>query len=173
MLQTALIVFFPFLMIYSAFSDLVSMTISNKVSIALIVGFCVFAFLVGMDWQTFGWHWAMFALVLTVTFTLFSLGAIGGGDAKLAASTALWLGWEHTLPYFIVASLLGAVLTLVLIKIRNSLMPARVANVGWVARLYRADSGIPYGIALGAAAVIVYPDTAWMAEVYELAAAAY
>ena len=87
MLQTALLIFFPFLMIYSAFSDLVSMTISNKVSLALMVGFIGFAYWTGMDIQTFGWHWAMFAIVLFASFGLFAVGAIGGGDAKLAAAT--------------------------------------------------------------------------------------
>lgn len=169
MLETALIVFFPFLMIYSAFSDLVSMTISNKVSLALMVGFVAFAYWIGMDIHTFGWHWAMFAIVLAASFGLFAIGAIGGGDAKLAASTALWLGWEHTMSYFLIASILGAVLTIVLVRLRGNVIPDRFEKVEWIARLYRADSGIPYGIALGAAAVVVYPETPWMEQAYQLA----
>lgn len=169
MLQTALLLFFPFLMIYSAFSDLVSMTISNKVSLALMAGFIVVAYWVGMDLATFGWHWAMFGLVLVVSFGLFAAGAIGGGDAKLAASTALWLGWEHTLSYFLLASLIGALLTLVMLRLRGTVIPERVERVDWIARLYRADKGIPYGIALGIAAVLVYPETGWMAYASQLA----
>ncbi len=170
MLQTALLIFFPFLMIYSAFSDLVSMTISNKVSLILMAGFVVASYWVGMDLATFGWHWAMFALVLVVSFALFAIGAIGGGDAKLAASTALWLGWEHTLSYFLVASMIGALLTLIVLRIRGSVIPERMEKVDWIARLYRADKGIPYGIALGIAAVLVYPQTVWMKHAYQLAA---
>ncbi|MGB7288083.1 MAG: prepilin peptidase [Salaquimonas sp.] len=169
MLQTALLIFFPFLMIFSAFSDLVSMTISNKVSLALMVGFVGFAYWIGMDLQDFAWHWAMFAVVLFASFGLFAIGAIGGGDAKLAASTALWLGWEHTLSYFIIASIIGAFLTLLMIRLRGNIIPERIEKVEWIARLYRADTGIPYGIALGAAAVVVYPDTQWMEQVYRLA----
>lgn len=170
MLQTALLLFFPFLMIYSAFSDLVSMTISNKVSMILMAGFVVVSYWVGMDLATFGWHWAMFGLVLAVCFALFAIGAIGGGDAKLAASTALWLGWEHTLSYFILASLIGALLTLVMLRLRGTMMPERLGKIDWIARLYRADKGIPYGIALGISAVMVYPDTGWMQHAYQLAA---
>lgn len=169
MLQTALLIFFPFLMIYSAFSDLVSMTISNKVSLALMVGFTGFAFWIGMDLTDFAWHWAMFGVVLVASLGLFAIGAIGGGDAKLAASTALWLGWEHTLSYFLIASIIGAFLTLLLVRLRGSMIPKRIENVDWIARLYRADTGIPYGIALGAAAVMVYPETEWMQQVYQLA----
>lgn len=169
MLETALIVFFPFLMLYSAFSDLVSMKISNKVALALMVGFVFVAVWMGMDLNTFAWHWAMFAIVLGVSFALFAFGAIGGGDAKLAAATALWLGWEHTLSYFLIASLIGALLTILLLRIRGELIPARVEKVEWIARLYRADTGIPYGIALGVAALMVYPDTHWMSAVLESA----
>lgn len=169
MLQTALLVFFPFLMIYSAFSDLVSMTISNWVSLALMVGFVVFAYWISMDLHTFAWHWAMFGIVLLVSFGLFAIGTIGGGDAKLAASTALWLGWDHTLSYFLLASIIGALLTMIIIKLRGNIIPKRVEKIEWIARLYRADSGIPYGIALGAAALAIYPETLWMDQVIEIA----
>lgn len=168
--EMALVLFFPFLMIYSGFSDLVSMTISNKVSLALMGGFCAAAWWTGMSLEDFGWHWAIFALVLVVCFGLFALGTMGGGDAKLAAATALWLGWEHTLAYLLIASLIGAALTLMLLRIRGLTIPERVERIDWVARLYRADTGIPYGIALGAAAVIVYPSTQWMQQALEMAA---
>jgi prepilin peptidase CpaA len=31
-----------------------------------------------------------------------------------------------------------------------------------VERLHRLDTGVPYGIALAVAALIIYPDTPWM-----------
>jgi hypothetical protein len=34
-------------------------------------------------------------------FGLFSMGWVGGGDAKLAAVLALWIGAEHTLAYLV------------------------------------------------------------------------
>ncbi|WP_075995397.1 A24 family peptidase [Salaquimonas pukyongi] len=169
MLQAALVSFFPFLMIYSAFSDLVSMTIPNKVSLALIAGFVLFAWWTGMDLETFVWHWALFAAVLVASIALFAFGHIGGGDAKLAAATVLWLGWDHALSYLFIASLIGAALTLVMMRLRGNIIPGSVEKVEWIARLYRADSGIPYGIALGAAAIVIYPQTRWMEPVFNLA----
>jgi prepilin peptidase CpaA len=35
----------------------------------------------------------------------------------------------------------------------------------WVQRLHQKDGGVPYGIALAAAALVVYPDTIWMKAV--------
>ena len=165
MLEYGLLLFFPFLMIYAAASDLFSMTISNKVSLLLISGFMVFAFLMGFGLNAILWHWAAFGLILGCGFVLFSLGVMGGGDVKLAASTALWFGWEHLMEYLVLTSILGAVLTLLFVMGRAQFIPKFVAEIGWVARLYRSNQ-VPNGIALGAAALMVYPDTPWMQHLF-------
>ncbi|MCF6321128.1 MAG: prepilin peptidase [Rhizobiaceae bacterium] len=165
MLELALIFFFPFFVAYGAASDLFSMTIPNRITLALMVGFMVMALWINMDWETIAWHWAMFAIVLSITFTLFALGFIGGGDAKLAAGIALWMGWEHSLMYFLLAAFLGGILTIIIIKIRNVPMPDWVMRQQWAANIYRAER-IPYGISMGAAAIMVYAQTIWMQYVF-------
>jgi prepilin peptidase CpaA len=107
-------------------------------------------------------HRAAGAIVLAVAFGFFARGWIGGGDAKLAAATALWFGFDHLLEYLLYASLFGGALTLLLLQFRALPLPAMLATQEWVQRLHRKDGGVPYGIALAAAALIVYPDTAWM-----------
>ena len=92
----------------------------------------------------------------------FSQGWIGGGDAKLAAATALWFGFDYLLDYLIYASLFGGALTLAIIQFRKIPLPAMLARQGWILRLHETDAGIPYGIALAAAALAVYPKTGWM-----------
>jgi len=167
MLEQCLALFFPSLMIYAAASDLVSMTISNKVSLLLMGGFMVFAISIGMSWESIAWHWAMFAIVLLVGFILFAIGAIGGGDAKLAASTALW--FDHVLDYIFVSSMLGAMLTILIVCFRARTLPMFLERIDWVNRIYKPETGIPYGIALGAGAVLVYPGTLWMQRVFQSA----
>jgi prepilin peptidase CpaA len=66
------------------------------------------------------------------------------------------------LPYLILASLLGGALSVGLIWFRMTPMPAWLARQAWVERLHGKDAGVPYGVALAAAALAVYPDTAWM-----------
>ena len=110
MLEPALILFFPALMAYAAASDLLSMTISNKISLALMAGFMVFALWMGLGTMTIAWHWAMFAVVLVAGFTLFAFGVIGGGDAKLAAAIGAALGFPGVLPALFFAALAGGVL---------------------------------------------------------------
>jgi prepilin peptidase CpaA len=37
-----------------------------------------------------------------------------------------------------------------------------LADQEWALRLHRPNGGVPYGIALAAAALLIYPDTPWM-----------
>jgi prepilin peptidase CpaA len=162
LIQATELLLFPALMAFAASSDLLTMTISNRVSLLLAAGFAVLAVVTGMSLTEIGWHVAAGAAVLVITFVFFARGWIGGGDAKLAAATALWFGFPHLLDYLIYASLLGGALTLLLLQWRNWPLPAFLARQSWAQRLHDRNSGIPYGIALAAAALAIYPHTIWM-----------
>ena len=153
---------FPALMAFAATSDLFTMTISNRVSLALTAGFFVLAWGSGMGVAAAGAHVGAGLLMLVLCFVCFARGWIGGGDAKLAASTALWLGFDQLLAFLLCASVLGGLLTLLVLRFRISPLPRVLAGEEWVLRLHRMDAGVPYGIALASAALLVYPDTVWM-----------
>ena len=162
MVDAVRLLLFPALMAFAASSDLFTMTISNRVSLALTAGFFALALVTGMSGGDILSHTGAGLAVLTITFCFFAFGWIGGGDAKLAAATALWLGFDHLLDYAIYASIFGGVLTLLIIKFRVLPLPQLLARQGWLLRLHESNGGVPYGIALAAAALIVYPHTAWM-----------
>ena len=160
--DTIRLLLFPALMAFAASSDLFTMTISNRLSLALTVGFFLLTLIVGMSFAAIGMHLAAGALVLVIAFGFFSQGWIGGGDAKLAAATALWFGFDYLLDYLTYASLFGGALTLLLIQFRKLPLPGPLARQPWILRLHETGGGIPYGIALAAAALAVYPKTGWM-----------
>ena len=159
------LIMFPALMAFAASSDLFTMTISNRLSLALAGGFVLLAVVTGMSLPAIGMHLLAGFAVLAVAFGFFSQGWIGGGDAKLVAATALWFGFDHLLDYMIYASIFGGILTLVLIQFRRVPLPAFMERQQWIMRLHDASGGVPYGIALAAAALMVYPKTGWMAGV--------
>jgi prepilin peptidase CpaA len=161
----AKLILFPALMAFAASSDLLTMTISNRVSLVLVAGFFVLAGMSGMGSLEIASHVAAGCAVLLVAFGFFARGWIGGGDAKLAAATALWLGFGHLLDYLLYASLFGGVLTLFVLQLRFLALAARHVRQQWLERLYRKDGGVPYGIALAAAALVIYPHTQWMASI--------
>ncbi len=154
---------FPAMMAFAASSDLLTMTISNRVSLILVGGFVALAAIGGVSAADVLAHLAAGCVVLVAAFGLFARGVIGGGDAKLAAASALWLGFDHLLPYLVYASLLGGVLSVALVWFRMAPLPAWLARHEWAQRLHGKDAGVPYGIALAAAALAVYPDTPWIA----------
>lgn len=154
-----LTVLFPFLMAYAGASDLLTMLIPNRISLALILGFAVLAASGVMSWSDLGLHLGAGVVVLAVAFTLFAFGIVGGGDAKLAASTALWLGFDGLADYLLAASMLGGALTLAILAARSQPLPGRVARLPFALHLHDSKTGIPYGIALAAAALIVLPET--------------
>ena len=161
-LDIARLLLFPALMAFAAASDLLTMTISNRVSLALAAGFLVLALLGGMGFHDLLSHLGAGIGVLTVAFACFAMGWIGGGDAKLAAATALWFGFGHLMNYLIYASLFGGVLTLLLIQFRQWPLPYALCGQTWLLRLHAKDSGIPYGIALAIGALMIYPQTEWI-----------
>ena len=159
MTEVLILLLFPALMAYAASSDLVSMTISNKVSLILVAGFFAVALALAMPFSAMAVHLGSGALVLVITFGMFAAGWIGGGDAKLAAATALWLGWDSLMEYGIAASIFGGVLTLGLLQFRAMPLPRFAAGVGWLEHLHHPKTGIPYGIALAAAGLAIYPSS--------------
>lgn len=163
MLEALVFVVFPFCMAFAIVSDMVSMTIANRVSLILVATFALAAPLTGMGWADYGWHFAAAALVLCVTFGLFALGAMGGGDAKLLAATALWMGFSPPLlQYLVQAAVLGGLLTLAIVFYRRS--PLALFTGGNVLLRHFADdkAGVPYGVALGIAGLMTYPATPLM-----------
>src|SRR5205085_10828431 len=106
---------FPAIMAFAATSDLLTMTISNRISLLLAGGFFVLAIIIGMRGTEILMHISAGAVILIASFICFANGWIGGRDAKLAAATALWFGLSHPLDSLMIASLFGGALTLLLI----------------------------------------------------------
>jgi prepilin peptidase CpaA len=156
--------FFPVLMALSAFMDLLTFTIPNRLCVVLALGYLVFAALLGVSAIDMLLNISCGLAILIVAFVMFNLGWIGGGDAKLAAATAAWLGWAAILNYGVAAALFGGLLTLIILGARMTPLPAVFGRIDWLARLHNAKSGVPYGIALAAAGLMQFPHSSiWAA----------
>jgi prepilin peptidase CpaA len=158
-MNAPMLLVFPALMAYAAFSDLFTMTISNWISLLLVAAFVGVALGTGMPVPLIGLHLACGLGVLVLTFALFCRGWIGGGDAKLAATTAVWMGFEHLAEYGMGAALIGGALTLAILQFRQWPLPGWARARVWIARLHAKDHGVPYGVALAAAGLALYPET--------------
>ena len=163
MLEALIFVVFPFCMLFAAISDALSMTIANRVSLLLLGAFVVVAPLTGMAWPDYGMHIAAGAVVLAVTFGLFALGGMGGGDAKLLAATSVWMGFNLCLvQYLVVSAFLGGLLTIAILIYRKSTLAVFTRDNPVLHHFANEKVGVPYGIALGVGGLISYPDSPLM-----------
>lgn len=163
LIETLVLVLFPGLLVIAAACDLLTMTIPNRISVALVAGFGLLALATAMPLAAIGVHLAVGLAMLAFCFMLFSFGCLGGGDAKLLAGIAFWFGWSDLLPFVLATALYGGLLALALLALRAVPMPAGLARMPWLARLHRAGEGTPYGVAIAAGALTIYPQTQWMA----------
>ncbi len=158
---------FPALLLLAAGWDIASFTIPNFLQVLLIAAFVAFVAATGMAPAVICAHLLAGFLGLAAGFTLFALGYIGGGDAKLFACIALWLGFQNLPEYALVASVMGGALTLILISVRRLPLPQGLTGQPWILRLHEARGAIPYGVALAAGAFAILSQ----AEIFRMAAA--
>ena len=147
-------------MAFAGAMDLLTMTIPNRISLLLIGSFAVAAPLAGFSWEMLFNHVAVGVAVLAVGIAMFSMGWVGGGDAKLMAAAALWIGADNFVVYFAQVTLFGGLLAVAILMYRRLPIPPLSAPQ-WALKLHNKTSGIPYGIAIAAAALKLYPQTIW------------
>lgn len=159
MLDYPVLLLFPAALSYAAVMDVFTMTIPNRISLALLAAFPLAAYLAGFSMHLSLMHLAAFAVVLAAGIALFALRMLGGGDAKLLAVGALWIGFDQLLPFVVHVTVAGGALAIFFLVIRRIPVGA-VPLPEWAARLHNSASGIPYGLAICAGGLMVYPHTA-------------
>ena len=153
---------FPLAMAFAGAMDLLTFTIPNRISLVLLVGFCAAALLVRFPLPMLLSHTAAGLAMLLVGFGLFTRSWIGGGDAKLMAAAALWLGLEGLVVFLVWTALLGGALAMLLLAYRRFFPPLWLMRQPWAMRLHDPKEGIPYGVALAGAGLLAYPSSVWM-----------
>ena len=161
MIASTVLMTFAAIMAFAAATDLMTMTIPNKVSLALAGTFLVAAPVMGLSPSEILLHIAAGTLVLAAGIVLFAVGGFGGGDAKLLAVGALWVGFDQLQLFLGLTAVLGGVLALIILKYRAQPLLGIYAP-DWAMTLHKPGSGIPYGIAIAGAGLLVLPVTPWI-----------
>jgi prepilin peptidase CpaA len=165
LLQTALLLIFPVLVIGAALRDATSYTIPNRLSIALAAAFPLAALALGLPLAAIGLNLGVGAVALLLGMGMFALGWIGGGDAKLFAAAALWIGWPAALTYLAVTCIAGGALAMGLLGLRSAhVRPFVPAGPAWFARLATPGENVPYGVAIALGALAAFPTCALVAR---------
>jgi prepilin peptidase CpaA len=152
---------FPAAVIVAAMRDVTSFTIPNWISFAAILAFFPAAMVAHMPLGALEISAAAGGLALVGGILMFALGWIGGGDAKLFAACALWVGWPAILPFLIWTSLAGGALALALLWSRKLVATMPAMGPPWFGRLMQAGGDVPYGLAIATGALIAFPSSAF------------
>lgn len=160
--ELCVLLIFPFALIYAGISDAMSFTISNKVSLALFVGFILLVPFSGLSLEAIGSHILVGFLMLVIGFIFFARGYFGGGDAKIIAASSLWLGPEYTVMFLIFAAFYGGLLSVIVLKIYTTPLPPFLAKQKWLVNYQTGTAAVPYGIAIGLSGLSIYPYSHWL-----------
>ena len=132
----ALVVLLAAMLVWAAVVDVRTFTISNKLNLAIALMAPLFWWATGVDlWPDAAIRVAVAVGVFLLFAIAFQLGAMGGGDVKLAAALALWFAPGDTVRLIILMSLAGGVLTLVVLGLHR-------------ARKKEGRPEVPYGVAI-------------------------
>lgn len=138
------------LLIAAAVEDATRLRISNLTCALILIAGMLAAFIAGPElslWQNL----SVCAGLLLAGLPLFAAGKFGGGDVKLFASAGFLFNFAGALHLIAVTLLAGGVLALLILTLRM---------IGWGesairrVRLLKPGSGIPYGVAIAAGALI-------------------
>ena len=168
MTQIVVLTIFPLLLIYAAIGDVRAMRIPNWLNGLMAAAFFPVAFLAGMPLAEMGWHLAAFGVVLLAGMALFTFGFIGGGDAKMLAAAALWVGWGDALMMFVIITAVGGGLLAIVMKLWQlaSLEQGVWGRDGALRKALSRNLELPYGVAIAAGALLAYPSAAsWWSAV--------
>ena len=158
MLETFIVLLFPLALAYAAVRDLTSYIIPNWLSLAILADFVVGAAVSSLEMSAMGWHLSAGLAVLIVGILLYARGILGGGDVKLLAACAVWVGWSGLLRFGLLVAVSGGLLALVIIGLRRVALSASLRDAVWVRRLGSAERGVPYAVAIGVGGIVMFKD---------------
>jgi prepilin peptidase CpaA len=123
----------------------------RKIPNALVVGVLILGlakvllFESGTDWL---FDAAAALVAFAIVFPLFVFGVLGGGDVKLIPASVLLVGYHDAISFVIDMSLLGGVLSLIVIVVEMA-----KSRRGWRLLGEEDRPTVPYGVAIAGAAV--------------------
>jgi prepilin peptidase CpaA len=168
MIEAAILVIFPLCMAMAACSDLLTMTIPNRLSIVLLASFAAIAPFSGFSAHEILMHVGAGGTVFAACFILFAFGIMGGGDAKILTASAVWFGLnESLLVYLLWVSVFGGLLSIIILMMRSQHNLILTYGIP-VPETMLHKKTVPYGIAIGAAAFTAYPSAPIMQSAFGL-----
>lgn len=142
-------------MFWAAYSDLKSLTLSNRLCLATASLYPMYLLTLYMADQGLPlWDvvisGAIAAAIFMICVGFFALNIMGGGDVKLIPIVALWAGAAHILNFLLIMSVVGGLFAAVIIVINRfkaSKYHKSSANIN-LSMAEEKESAVPYGVGI-------------------------
>jgi prepilin peptidase CpaA len=148
LVQTGCLAIFAILLIGAGWQDLRTLRIANRVSLATVAVFSLWAAagvaLGRLSTGTLAASLVCSLMVLAIAVSGFAAGVVGGGDVKLLSAASLFAGPGHLVDFLVVTSLVGGALGLAFL----AGMP--IGPVAGGGSVRARATGLPYGPAIAA-----------------------
>jgi prepilin peptidase CpaA len=133
----------------AAVTDVRTRKIPNWTVLAAMALFIPWAVVHPLPWD--GWALAAAAIAFAVSFGLYSAGLVGAGDSKLFTAVALFAGLGDLPMLAFATALVGGLIALgsLILRPTRALVMAKLKGKG------DFGPGVPYGVAIAAAAGLV------------------
>lgn len=106
--------------------------------------------------SSFANHLIAALVVFGITYVMFFLKLLGGGDSKLLSVYALWVGLSGVLPFLFFMSLIGGVMGLLTLYFNKNKMVEKPLAGSWIDKAQKGGKDVPYGVAIFVGALIAF-----------------
>jgi len=154
-----LLAVFPAALLIAAATDLYEFKIPNWVSATLFLSYFATGPAVGAPAGLIGEGLILGVTALAAGFALFAFRIVGGGDAKLLAAIAPWIGLSGIGGFLLNVAFAGGALAIGLLVFRRTPALPLYAQAPWVMRLHQRPKDVPYAVAIAAGGLISFPST--------------
>ena len=159
MVAYLVIAVFPAALLIAAANDIYEFKIPNWISIILVCAYPAAALAVGLSPAVIGEGLMIGAGALALSFTLYALKIVGGGDAKLFAATTPWLGMSTLGAFLFNTAISGLVLAMVMIMFRKLPILPVYAHAPWLIELHQRKKDLPYAVAIAGGGLFSFSQT--------------
>lgn len=159
MIAYLLLSVFPAALLMAAANDIYEFKIPNWISIVLVAAYPAAGLAVGAAPHIIVEGLLIGAAALAVGFGLYAFKVVGGGDAKLLAATAPWLGLASLGVFLFNMAIAGLFLILAVLMFRRLPVLPVYAHAPWLMQLHARKKDIPYGVAIAAGALLSFSQT--------------
>lgn len=165
MYETLILSVFPLMVVLAGISDFFTLKIPNWLNAIIAVSVVPFVLFSGMPMEIFAWHVIAGLVTFVAGFVLFSAKIIGGGDAKMLAACAIWVGWDVLMQFAVVTAFAGGALVIAIKVWVFFAQHKDHKGMDWAKNFLSKKPQLPYGIAIAAGGVIVFPATWWVQQI--------